>query len=118
MRTGSTDAAATLGDSGRIIWESVNADYELNEFEKRQLLEVARCADTLDALEADIRANGVMRDNKPNPAVVEARQMRIAFARLCAALALPDPEDDGVPRYQRLGTRGPYALVSGGGKRG
>lgn len=107
---------ATLGDSGRGIWEAVTADYELSPFELRQLLEVARCADTLDALDADIRANGVMRDNKPNPAAVEARQMRIAFARLCAALALPDVEDDGIPRYQRLGTRGPYALV--GGKRG
>lgn len=110
------DAANTLSDSGRAIWESVNADYELNAFEQRQLLEVCRCADTLDALEADIRENGVMREAKPNPAVVEARQMRIAFARLCAALALPDLEDDTGPKYQRLGTRGPYALV--GGKRG
>jgi hypothetical protein len=118
MNTEYAEAVATLGDSGRVMWETVNADYELNAFEKRQLLEVARCADTLDALDADIREHGVMRDNKPNPAVVEARQMRIAFARLCAALALPDVEDDGVPRYQRLGTRGPYALVSGGGKRG
>lgn len=118
MNTEYAEVIATLGDSGRVIWESVTADYELNAFEKRQLIEVARCADTLDALHADISENGVMRDNKPNPAVVEARQMRIAFARLCAALALPDVEDDGIPRYQRLGTRGPYALVSGGGKRG
>jgi hypothetical protein len=109
-------SVAALGNSGRALWDSVNADYELNAFEQRQLLEVARCADTLDALDADIRENGVMRDNKPNPAVVEARQMRIAFARLCAALALPDLDADDTPRYQRLGTRGPYALV--GGKRG
>jgi len=110
------DAVATLGNSGRMIWNSVTADYELSPFEVRQLLEVARCADTLDELDADIRANGVMRDNKPNPAVVEARQARIAFARLCAALALPSLDENETPRYQRLGARGPYALVSGGNR--
>jgi hypothetical protein len=93
-------AVATLGNSGRALWDSVNADYELNAFEQRQLLEVARCADTLDGLDADIRENGVMREAKPNPAVVEARQMRIAFARLCAALALPNT----LPRFTQRST--------------
>ncbi|MGW0628822.1 hypothetical protein [Streptomyces sp. NPDC002758] len=111
-----TDEIAALGNSGRGIWDSVTVDYDLSPFELRQLLEIARCADTLDALDADVRVNGVMRDNKPNPAVVEARQSRIAFARLCAALGLPDldADDDAAPQYQRLGTRGPYRLVSGG----
>ncbi|QDO20057.1 terminase [Streptomyces sp. S1A1-8] len=110
------DEIAALGNSGRGIWDSVTADYDLSHFELRQLLEIARCADTLDALDADVRENGVMRDNKPNPATVEARQTRIVFARLCAALALPDldEDEDAPPRYQRLGTRGPYRLVSEG----
>ncbi|MFE9864894.1 hypothetical protein ACFYPZ_19525 [Streptomyces sp. NPDC005506] len=107
---------SVLGVHARTLWDTVSADYELTPHEQRLLLEICRCSDTLDALDADIRANGVMRANKVSPAVVEARQARIAFARLVAALSLPDldEDDDAPPKYQRLGTRGPYKLVSGG----
>ncbi|MFJ9771953.1 hypothetical protein ACIRVF_12000 [Kitasatospora sp. NPDC101157] len=107
---------ASLSTTARTLWDSVNSDYDLTPQEQRLLLEICRTSDTLDALDADVQRNGVMRANKVNPAVVELRQTRIAFARLNAALALPDLEedDDAPPKYQRLGTRGPYKLVKGG----
>ncbi|MEU4582323.1 hypothetical protein AB0F92_09580 [Kitasatospora aureofaciens] len=107
---------SSLSATARALWDSVDSDYELTSQEQRLLLEICRTSDTLDALDADVQRNGVMRANKVNPAVVELRQTRIAFARLNAALALPDLEEDedAPPKYQRLGTRGPYKLVKGG----
>ncbi|MFB7666860.1 hypothetical protein ACFC1R_23415 [Kitasatospora sp. NPDC056138] len=111
-----SEQLSSLSVTALDLWKSVNADYELTPQERRLLLEICRTSDTLDALDADVQRNGVMRANKVNPAVVELRQTRIAFARLNAALALPDLEedDDAPPKYQRLGTRGPYKLVKGG----
>jgi hypothetical protein len=106
----------SLAPSAREIWQRVTADYELSPHELRLLLEVCRCANTLDFLAADIAERGVMLDRKVNPAVVESRQLSIAFARLVSALALPDLDADAAPKYVRTGTRGPYKLI--GGQRG
>jgi len=47
-----------------------------------------------------------MRDGKAHPALVESRQQRIVFARLLAALRLPD--DQHGERPQRRQVRGVY----------
>ncbi|MFI1090938.1 hypothetical protein [Streptomyces sp. NPDC020917] len=118
MATESYDEQVSrLGESARGIWQRVTEDYELAPHELRLLLEVCRCADTLDALAADIEERGVMLERKVNPAVVESRQMSIAFARLVSALALPELDEDAAPKYVRTGTRGPYRLI-GGAKNG
>jgi hypothetical protein len=51
---------------------------------------------------------------KANPAAVEARQQRIALARLLAALRLPNGESgdqqSGARPQRRVGVRTPYGI--------
>jgi len=75
--------------------------------------------DTLDRLDAVVRADGGMIDTpsgvKVHPGLVEARQLRIALARLLAALRLPDGEvgtESQGRRQRRAGARGVYQLKS------
>jgi hypothetical protein len=89
--------------------------YELQEHELALLDEIARTMDDLDALAAHVESAGHTIAGRVNPALVEARQMRIALARLVAALRLPeeDSEDAGSPQ-RRVGVRAPYSM--GGGR--
>ncbi len=52
--------------------------------------------------------------DRANPAAVEARQQRIALARLLAALRLPAGEEDdrqaGARAQRRVGVRGVYGV--------
>ncbi len=81
--------------------------FELDEHELALLREAVRTASQLDALDAEVRAAGVLLDGKAHPALVEARQQRIVLARLVASLRLP--EDDAGVRPQRRGAaRGSY----------
>lgn len=83
------------------------------------LREITRTADLLDKLHAITSREGVMvsgpHGSKPHPAVTEARQARIALARLTAALRLP-AGDEGNPAahrrpQRRVGMRGVYGAV-------
>lgn len=98
-----------LKTPGRKLWNDVQARYELEVHEELLLLEMARTADTLDRLAKLIAADGP----DSSWATVEARQQRIAFARLSAAMRLPaGAEGDhqaGARRPQRrVGARGVY----------
>lgn len=100
---------------GRRLWRSVQADYELEEHETALLVEACRTVDLLDALAQIVADEGPMLDGRVHPAVVEARQLRIALARLTAALRLPAGDDgdhqQGARRPQRrVGARGVYRL--------
>lgn len=97
--------------SGRELWRQVIGRFELDAHEVGLLREAVRTLTDLDALADVIAREGVMLpDGRVHPAVVEARQQRIAAARLIAALRLPeDPADDGRPQ-RRGGARGVYAL--------
>ncbi len=78
---------------------------------------MCRTADLLDRLEAAVAADGPMLGDRIHPAAIEARQQRIAFARLSAALRLPAGEQDDGSRsggaerrpQRRVGVRGVYA---------
>ena len=105
--------------SGRRLWASIVAVYELEEHELALLREAVRTVDTLDRLAAVVRADGGMIDTptgvKVHPGLVEARQLRIALARLLAALRLPDAEvgtESQGRRQRRAGARGVYQLKS------
>ncbi|MFD0685895.1 P27 family phage terminase small subunit [Actinomadura fibrosa] len=109
-------APAELKASGRRLWREVQERYELEEHERGLLLEMCRTVDMLDTLAALVADEGpTVVDHTGNtrvhPALVEARQLRIAYARLAAALRLPaGEEDEGVTRrpQRRVGVRGVY----------
>ncbi|MDP9397289.1 MAG: hypothetical protein M3P96_05460 [Actinomycetota bacterium] len=70
--------------------------------------------DLLDELEKRIKADGAVIESpqgeKAHPAAVEARQQRIALARLLGALRLPAGEQEAGDRrpQRRTGVRGVY----------
>jgi hypothetical protein len=89
-------------------------DFELDEHEMALLIEAVRTVDLLELLDAAVRKDGPLLDSpqglKAHPAAVEARQQRIALARLLAALRLPAGEAaDGRPQ-RRVGVRGTYGI--------
>ncbi len=104
------------------LWRDVLGKYDLEEHELALLREAVRTVDLLDALAAITEREGVMVEgphgSKPHPAVTEARQSKIALARLTAALRLPagDEGDQAVGRrpQRRVGARGVYGLGSVG----
>jgi hypothetical protein len=98
-----------LKTPGRKLWNDVQARYELETHEELLLLEMCRTADILDRLARLIAADGP----ESSWAIVEARQQRIAFARLSAAMRLPAGDENdqqaGARRPQRrTGARGVY----------
>jgi hypothetical protein len=109
------------GRNGGKLWRDILGKYELEEHEMALLREMVRTVDVLDKLATITSRQGVIakgpHGSKPHPAVVEARQARIALARLTAALRLPagDEGDPAVGRrpQRRVGMRGVYALPGG-----
>lgn len=113
------------GPSGRRLWADVLGKYELEEHELALLREMARTVDLLDDLAGIVASEGLMTagqggTTRVHPAVVEARQLRIALARLSASLRLPAGEEEEQPgkagnlrRPQRRGAaRGTYGIRS------
>jgi hypothetical protein len=106
--------------NGRKLWSDVLGRYELEQHELALLREMVRTVDLLDELAAIAAAEGLMTEGswgpRPHPAVIEARQARIALARLTAALRLPagDVNDQAAGRrpQRRVGVRGVYGVVS------
>ena len=106
-----------LRKRGKALWVDVQSRYELEYHEELLLIEMCRSADQLDILTALVERDGVQTTSgRIHPAAVEARQLRITFARLAAALRLPagdeaDPAANRRPQ-RRVGVRGPYKVVS------
>lgn len=106
--------------SGARLWTSVLDEYELEEHEMALLREAVRAVDQLDELAAIVRSEGIVVVNpgggqRVHPAQVEARQLRIALARLLASLRLPAGEDGDVQAgarrpQRRVGVRGNYGI--------
>jgi hypothetical protein len=104
------------GKAGAALWAAVLDEYELEEHEELLLREAVRTVDALDALEARVAADGPLlassQGERAHPALVEARQQRIALARLLAALRLPAGEEEAGDRrpQRRQGVRGVYGV--------
>jgi len=104
--------------AGRALWRSVVADYDLEEHERALLVEAVRTVDLLAELDIIIKDEGAVVESpqgrKANPAAVEARQQRIALARLLAALRLPAGDEGdqaaGARPQRRVGARGVYGI--------
>lgn len=112
------DDPADLGEAGLRLWRSVVDQYAFDEHELVLLREAVRTADLLVKLDQLIRADGPLIDSpqgrKAHPAAVEARQQRIALARLMAALRLPSGDEGdqqaGARPQRRSGVRTPYGI--------
>lgn len=109
---------AGLKTSGRRLWASVLAKFELDEHELLMLREACRTADLCDELERDLSEHGAVIDGpqgrKASPAAVELRQQRVVLARLLAALRMPqgaegDQQASARPQ-RRTGMRGVHGL--------
>ena len=107
-----------LQAAGKRLWSSVIDEYDLEEHEVALLTEAVRSVDLLTRLDAAVRRDGPLVDSpqgaKAHPAAVEARQQRIALARLLAALRLPagepgDQQQSARPQ-RRAGARGTYGI--------
>lgn len=105
------------GPAGRKLWTGVLKDWTLDPHELTLLRECVRTVDALDVLHKRVAKDGeIILDRfgepKAHPALVEARQLKIAYARLLAALRLPDgaPGDQSQGRraQRRVGARGVY----------
>ena len=107
-----------MQDAGRRLWDSVAGEFELDQHETALLVEAVRTVDLLTMLDEAVRKDGALIDSpqgvKAHPAAVEARQQRIALARLLAALRLPaGGEDDrqaNARPQRRAGVRGHYGV--------
>lgn len=99
--------------SGRALWRDVLGKYDLEEHEMALLREAVRTVDDLDGLAAVVADEGMTLGPRVHPALVEARQLRIALARLLGALRLPagDEDDQAAGRrpQRRVGVRGVYS---------
>lgn len=97
--------------AGKRLWEAIVGQYELDEHEVALLTELVRSVDHLDQLAAIVEKDGLLLDSpsgpRVHPAAVESRQLRIAAARLAAALRLPSGLEDSRPQV-RVGVRGVY----------
>ncbi|MCX2712048.1 terminase [Mycolicibacterium sp. J2] len=105
------------GDSGSRLWRDILGKYELEEHELALLREAVRTVDQLDKLHDITEAEGLTVDgphgSKAHPALTEARQLRIALARVLAALRLPAGDEDDQAKVRRpqrrAGVRGVYS---------
>jgi len=109
------------GPAGRRLWHAIVNRFHLDEHELALLGQAVRVADRCDDLQAVVEAGGAMitdRFGQPrtHPAVIELRNQQALLAKLCVALRVPigDQENDAksspLPRTQRRGTRGFYAV--------
>jgi hypothetical protein len=104
-------APAGIGPAGRHLWDALTREYELEEHELVLLRQAVRVADTCTDLQAMLDRDGLLVRDRIHPASVELRQQRLLLGRLIVALRVPsgDTGDEGAPRTQYRGLRGPYA---------
>lgn len=99
-----------LGPSGQRLWRAVIDTFELDAHEYTVLAAACRQADVTAELEAVVAEEGPMvagskGQSRLHPAVVEARQSRLATAALVARLGLPDSEGRSTTSPSQRGRR-------------
>lgn len=109
------DPPEGLQEGGQRLWQATLTAFELAEHERVILREACRTIDLLDALQRLIDVEGPVlpwgEGSRAHPAAVEARQHRIALARLIASLGIPaEDSEDRLPA--RAGARGVYGIRS------
>ncbi|MCH9642018.1 MAG: hypothetical protein K0U70_05085 [Actinomycetia bacterium] len=80
--------------AGEALWSAVLDRYELEHHELLLLREIVRCVDDLDRLaNLSARQGAITANGGIDPAIAEARQMRITLATLIGALRLPAEDE-------------------------
>jgi hypothetical protein len=109
-----------LSTTGRALWRFVASNYVLDGHETVILRELCRTSDALDGLQTVLDAEGLVSESsqgvRVHPALVEARQQRLVFARLLVALGLPSGEAGATTLPARPvpgGVRGVYGVPGG-----
>lgn len=97
--------------AGRRLWDAGVAEFEWAQHELAILEEACRTRDRIVELDKRVEVDGLMltssQGSRMHPAVPEARQQRLALARLLATLGIPPLDEDGLPPAR--GVRGVYA---------
>jgi hypothetical protein len=94
-------APAGLGKAGRLLWRDIMAEFGLAPHERSILVQVCRCADRLDAIEAELAGEpltveGSTGQPKAHPLLAEWRAQARVLESLSRALSIPlDGEDVG-----------------------
>ena len=102
-------APVGLGAAGQALWRDLAGEYELELHEVPLLAQAARLADVIAALDAVVAADGPMSVGSAgqpvvHPAVAEARQTRIALARLLGQVGFPSESGPAMTAAQRRAT--------------
>lgn len=116
----------TLNDGGRVLWDLITAEHDLDPSQKVQLLEACRAKDRLDKLDGLLRGDidtwsEIVFDREGEPislriegAAKLANETANLVKQLLAALRLPDAQTGKKPQYR--GPRGAQAPTVAGGK--
>jgi hypothetical protein len=106
-----------LGPTGRKVYRSIVAEFELSATEEVELHGLARCADRLDAIaaalvDATLTVTNSRGDQVANPLLREARGQAATYSRILASLRIPQGEQDSGRPQRRGGARAPYGVRS------
>ncbi|WP_306231130.1 terminase [Agrococcus beijingensis] len=100
-----------LNAAGRALWDGNIDEFDWAVHEVALLEEACRVRDRIVELDAAVKGDGLMipssQGSRVHPAVAEARQQRLALARLLVSLGIP-ADDDGLPTVR--GVRGVYRV--------
>ena len=96
---GTVRAPSGLGKAGRALWRDLMAEYGLNPVEAAILVQVCRCVDRLEAIEAELAGMplvvaGSTGQPRCNPLLAEQRAQARVLESRCRALAIPLPGED------------------------
>jgi phage terminase small subunit len=99
-----------LDAAGRKLWDAGVAEFEWAQHELAMLEDACRIRDRVVQLDKAVETDGVMLTSsqgmRVHPAIGEARQQRLAMARLLATLGIPPLGEDDLPPAR--GVRGVY----------
>jgi hypothetical protein len=103
-----------LGAAGRVLWDAVAPDLELEDRERALLTLAADQFEELELIKAQIRregveASGYKGQKRTSPHATEARQQRLAIARLLGMLSIPPDDDDAEKPLTETSRRAQHA---------
>lgn len=101
-----------LAPAGKRLWAAVTDEYDLAEHELATLEQACRTRDTIAVLDDLVATDGPLAPSsqgvRVHPAISEARQQRLALARLLVTLGVPGLDEDELPRARSV--RGAYGM--------